>query len=110
MLEIGIGDAARLTRTNASTLRLWEQHGLITPRRTVSGHRIYHTQDLARIRIIKRLRTIDGLNMSAIKRVLASDSEPDDGASASTVDRSNGLRQLGIQYRQARLKYGLSLR
>jgi DNA-binding transcriptional MerR regulator/quercetin dioxygenase-like cupin family protein len=110
MSEIGIGDAARLTQTNASTLRLWEQHGLIAPERTASGHRIYHDRDITRIRTIKRLRTVDGLNMSAIKRVLARDSESTNGAVSSAADRSNDLRQLGIQYRRARIKLGLSLR
>src|SRR5690606_16118201 len=110
MSEIGIGDAAQLTQTHPSTLRLWEQHGLISPERTPSGHRIYSPADISRIRAIKRLRMVDGLNMSAIKRVLSEQLEPQTTAINGENDKSSDLRDLGMRYRRARLKLGISLR
>lgn len=109
MAELGIGDAAQLTQTNPSTLRLWEQHGLITPLRTASGHRVYSQTDISRIRAIRRMRVVDGLNMSAIKRVLEPESMAQQRAIRPHDGRSEDLRELGMQYRQARAKHALSL-
>ncbi|WP_376855561.1 MerR family transcriptional regulator, partial [Bordetella pertussis] len=35
-----------MTGTNPSTLRLWEQHGLLSPLRSPTGQRIYGEHDL----------------------------------------------------------------
>lgn len=109
MPKLGIGDAAKLTGTHPSTLRLWEQHGLLNPARSVAGHRIYSVDDISIIRAIHRLRKVDGLNMSAIKRALA----PNLVSASSSVARSNlgpdSNLGLGRQFRIARQKQKLSL-
>lgn len=109
MPELGIGDAAQLTGTNPSTLRLWEQHGLLDPARSAAGQRIYSVDDIRIIRAIHRLRKEDGLNMSAIKRALAPNlARADSPVSRSSLrpDRNLGL---GRQFRLARQKQKLSL-
>jgi DNA-binding transcriptional MerR regulator len=47
---------ANLTGVNPVTLRAWERrYGLLRPRRTDSGHRLYGRDDVARIREVLRL-------------------------------------------------------
>ncbi|ENY71523.1 MerR family transcriptional regulator [Aeromonas diversa CDC 2478-85] len=48
-----IRDVARLTGVNPVTLRAWQRrYGLVVPRRTEKGHRLYSEQDIALIRRI----------------------------------------------------------
>lgn len=107
MPEFGITQAAQLTGTNPSTLRLWEQHGLLSPLRSPTGQRIYGEHDLGLISTILRLRKVEGLNISAIKRALASTAPaPQDPARPK---RSANTQQLGRQFRVARQKHDMSL-
>lgn len=51
-----IGALAEAAGVSVSTLRAWEQrYGLLTPRRTAGGHRVYRPADVARIRQMQRL-------------------------------------------------------
>lgn len=118
MSEYRIGDVARLTGTNISTLRLWEQHGLLVPGRTSTGQRIYSTEDLERVAHVQRLRSIDGLNMSAIRRVLeAADTgterkarpSPKRSGGAGKASESVDASALGLRFRAARQRMDLSM-
>lgn len=59
MAETGflpIGTVSRLTGVKAVTLRAWERrYGLIQPKRTAKGHRLYTDADVERIREVRRL-------------------------------------------------------
>lgn len=59
MVETGylpIGTVSRLTGVNAVTLRAWERrYGLIKPKRTPKGHRLYTPADVEMIREARRL-------------------------------------------------------
>lgn len=68
--DLRIRQAAQATGVNASTLRLWEQRGLVLPGRTPNGHRRYAQADLRRIRDIRRLRSVLKLNVAAIRAAL----------------------------------------
>jgi DNA-binding transcriptional MerR regulator len=51
-----IGAVSRLTGVPADTLRVWERrYGVVEPRRTEGGSRLYSQQDVARLGLIKRL-------------------------------------------------------
>ncbi|MTZ14750.1 MerR family transcriptional regulator [Pseudomonas sp. JL972] len=65
-----IRDVARLTGVNPVTLRAWERrYGLIVPRRTAKGHRLYDDGHVQRIRDI--LTWLDrGVAVSQIKQLL----------------------------------------
>jgi DNA-binding transcriptional MerR regulator/uncharacterized cupin superfamily protein len=65
-----VSELASATGVAAATLRLWERHGLISPKRSSSKYRLYTEDDFARIHQIVRLRTVHGLNLAAIKAVL----------------------------------------
>ncbi len=65
-----VSELSAATGVPPATLRLWEQHGLITPSRTPSGYRLYSEDDFARVHQIVRLRSVLGLNLAAIKSSL----------------------------------------
>jgi DNA-binding transcriptional MerR regulator len=61
--------AARQLGVSAKALRLYEQHGLITPRRTAAGWRAYGPEEMTRAAEIVSLRAL-GLSLSHMARVL----------------------------------------
>ncbi len=103
--DMRIHAAAQAMGVNPSTLRLWERSGLLTPRRTPSGHRRYTPQDLSRIRDIKRLRIVQGLNLAAIRSVLGVN-----GAAPSRVGQTSRDQELGRHLYETRVRHGLTLR
>lgn len=71
-----IGTVSMLTGVNPVTLRAWERrYGLIKPRRTESGHRLYRASDVERIREILRLMD-EGIPVSRIDAALQQQSAP----------------------------------
>ncbi|MEU7769031.1 MerR family transcriptional regulator [Nocardia sp. NPDC049190] len=66
----GISVAAELAGMGAHSLRLYEQHGLVTPARSTGGTRRYSDDDLARLARIAALAG-QGINLAAIARILA---------------------------------------
>jgi DNA-binding transcriptional MerR regulator/quercetin dioxygenase-like cupin family protein len=77
-----IGEVSRAVGLAPQTLRLWEREGLVRPRRTGRGYRLYGEGDVGRLREIKQLRKVEGLNFAAIRKQLgpapAVDTAPDD--------------------------------
>ncbi len=65
----GISVAAELAGVGAHTLRLYEQHGLLTPARSSGGTRRYSDDDLERLARISSLAG-QGVNLVAIARIL----------------------------------------
>ena len=65
-----VSELSAATGVPSATLRLWEQHGLLVPARTPSGYRLYSESDFARVHQIVRLRSVQGLNLAAIKTSL----------------------------------------
>ncbi|WP_405182791.1 MerR family transcriptional regulator [Nocardia sp. NBC_01377] len=64
-----ISVAAELAGIGVQTLRLYEQHGLITPVRSGGGTRRYSGDDLARLHRITVLVS-QGVNLAGIGRIL----------------------------------------
>lgn len=64
-----ISVAAELTGIGVQTLRLYEQHGLLTPARSTGGTRRYSGDDLTRLHRITTL-TGEGVNLAAVARIL----------------------------------------
>jgi hypothetical protein len=56
----------------ASNLRYWEKQGLLQPGRTEGGHRLFDDEDLARIRLIKRLQSKRAFSLETLRRYLQS--------------------------------------
>jgi DNA-binding transcriptional MerR regulator len=64
--------AARQLGVSAKALRLYEQHGLISPNRSPAGWRAYGPDTMARAAEIVTLRAL-GLSLSQVARVLGDD-------------------------------------
>jgi MerR family transcriptional regulator/heat shock protein HspR len=52
------------------TLRMYEQKGLVRPKRTAGNTRLYSEADLERLRLIQKLTTQLGLNLAGVEAVL----------------------------------------
>ena len=65
----GISIAADMVGTGIQNLRAYEKAGLLTPRRTPGGTRLYSLDDIARLRQISTLLE-EGLNLAGIAMVL----------------------------------------
>ncbi len=70
-----ISVAAELVGMHPQTLRIYESKGLVRPRRTPGGTRLYSEADISRLRIIQQLTTELGLNLAGVERVLALEDE-----------------------------------
>lgn len=67
-------------------MRLWEKERLVKPRRTERGYRVYTEPDVERLREIKQLRKVEGLNFAAIRKQIgpaARSRKPAPGAGSS---------------------------
>jgi MerR family transcriptional regulator/heat shock protein HspR len=65
-----ISVAAELVGMHPQTLRIYEQKGLVRPKRTAGNTRLYSDADVERLRLIQRLTTELGLNLAGVERVL----------------------------------------
>jgi MerR family transcriptional regulator/heat shock protein HspR len=65
-----IGVAAALVGMHPQTLRLYESRGLVQPRRSAGGTRLYCDADLVRLRRIGVLTGELGLTLAGVERVL----------------------------------------
>ena len=70
-----ISIAADLVGMHPQTLRIYEQKGLIRPKRTPGGTRLYSEADVERLRLIQQLTTELGLNLAGVEHVLRLEDE-----------------------------------
>jgi MerR family transcriptional regulator, heat shock protein HspR len=70
-----ISVAADLVGMHPQTLRIYEQKGLVRPKRTAGNTRLYSDADVERLRLIQRLTTELGLNLAGVERVLHMEDE-----------------------------------
>jgi MerR family transcriptional regulator/heat shock protein HspR len=65
-----ISVAAELVGMHPQTLRMYEQKGLVRPKRTAGNTRLYSEADVERLRLIQRLTGELGLNLAGVQTVL----------------------------------------
>lgn len=126
-----ITDAAQLVGVSSATLRLWEKEGLVRPARNAGGHRQYSQSDLLRLRRIQHLRSVQKLNIAAIRRELAAElsspvepagqtdgadmalsagsTSPAEGKGTGGQTGSENQLEMGRKLRVLRLQHGLTL-
>jgi DNA-binding transcriptional MerR regulator/quercetin dioxygenase-like cupin family protein len=96
--QYNISDVARLLEVSPSTLRQWENMGLMKPARTPGGYRTYSQEQIDRLKYIQRLRTEKNLNMEAILHLLGTTGQskpaPGDGATRDSSLIAKKLRKL----------------
>jgi MerR family transcriptional regulator/heat shock protein HspR len=64
-----ISVAAELAEMHPQTLRMYEARGLIEPKRSPKGTRLYSQNDVDRLRRIQEMTTELGMNLAGVERV-----------------------------------------
>ena len=70
-----ISVAAELAEMHPQTLRMYEQRGLIEPKRSPKGTRLYSYEDVDRLRRIQEMTNELGLNLAGVEHVLRLEQE-----------------------------------
>ncbi len=65
-----IGIASELIGVHPQTLRVYEQKGLLSPRKSIKNTRLYSQEDVELGRYIQRLTQEMGMNLAGVKKVL----------------------------------------
>ena len=102
-----ISEVARLLGVSPSTLRVWEKAGLVKPRRSEGGYRLFSTDDLKRLKRIKFLKSAKHLNVSGVRHVLSHDGS---GHSAPAAKSTSPSAAIGEKLRELRLQQGMTLK
>ena len=98
-----ISVAAELVGMHPQTLRIYETKGLVRPKRTPGGTRLYSEADVERLRIVQRLTTELGLNLAGVEQVMQLQDEVE--RMRRTLDRMEremreAINQVHRQYRR----------
>jgi MerR family transcriptional regulator, heat shock protein HspR len=64
-----ISVAAELAEMHPQTLRMYEARGLIEPKRSAKGTRLYSQEDVERLRRIQEMTAEMGMNLAGVERV-----------------------------------------
>jgi MerR family transcriptional regulator/heat shock protein HspR len=65
-----IGIAAELIGVHPQTLRMYEQKGLLRPRKSIKNTRLYSQEDVELGRYIQKLTQEMGMNLAGVRKVL----------------------------------------
>ena len=91
-----ISVAARLAEMHPQTLRVYEARGLIEPKRSPKGTRLYSHADVDRLRRIQEMTAELGLNLAGVERVLRLEQE---------IDEMHGrIEEIELQALQAQVR------
>lgn len=94
-----IGEVAKAARVSPQTVRVWERQGLLAPKRSKGGQRLYSEEDLQTAQQVSQLRRRNGWNPAAIRS----------SASIEVPGRRWAHLSLGMRIRMARRDRHLSL-
>jgi DNA-binding transcriptional MerR regulator/quercetin dioxygenase-like cupin family protein len=98
-----VGETSRILGVSPSTLRLWENVGLISPARSNGRYRLYSPELLEVLKRIKTLRDVKLLNLPSIRQMLG---KP---APRHTGNNGTSPTDLGRKLRVLRKKRGLGV-
>jgi DNA-binding transcriptional MerR regulator len=94
-----IGEVAKAARVSPQTVRVWERQGLLAPKRSKGGQRLYSEEDLQTAQQVSQFRRRNGWNPAAIRS----------SASIKVPGRRWAHLSLGMKIRTARTERQLSL-
>ena len=89
MEGVTVGEAAQRTGWSARMLRYVEQAGLVVPRRTGSGYRLYDLRELNQLRSLAELRRCFGVELGDLAFAARLRREPDLRAAVETWFHGN---------------------
>ena len=90
-----ISVAAELAEMHPQTLRMYEQRGLIEPKRSPKGTRLYSQADVERLRRIQQMTAEMGMNLAGVERVF----ELEEQLAADDARRCAGWRSAPASWR-----------
>jgi DNA-binding transcriptional MerR regulator/quercetin dioxygenase-like cupin family protein len=99
-----VGQTAKILGVSPSTLRLWENVGIVTPVRSNGHYRLYSRELLEVLKRIKYLRDVKRLNLPGIKEILGG--SPTAPPTAASTARP---ADIGRKLRAMRKKQGLGV-
>jgi MerR family transcriptional regulator/heat shock protein HspR len=73
-----ISVAAELAEMHPQTLRMYEARGLIEPKRSPKGTRLYSHEDVERLRRIQEMTAVLGMNLAGVERVFELEEQLDE--------------------------------
>ncbi len=100
-----VGQTARILGVSASTLRLWENVGLISPARSAGKYRLYSSELLEVLKRIKYLRDVKKLSVPGIKKMLGNSL----AKVAPVPPDSQSNAEIGSKLRQMRQRLELGI-
>jgi DNA-binding transcriptional MerR regulator/quercetin dioxygenase-like cupin family protein len=104
-----VGETSRILGVSPSTLRLWENVGLISPARSNGRYRLYGRELLEVLKRIKYLRDVKRLNLPGIHQELNGARRPSAKAQKPASDQPGSARNLGPKLRQLRRRQGIGV-
>ena len=100
MEGLTVGAAAARTGWSARMLRYLEQHGLVVPRRTPSGYRLYGLRELNQLRSLRELRRRFGVDLGEVAFAARLRREPELRAELETWLHGRGVDALDWEQRK----------
>jgi DNA-binding transcriptional MerR regulator len=107
-----VGETSRILGVSPSTLRLWENVGLVSPARSNGRYRLYGRELLEVLKRIKYLRDVKRLNLPGIHQELNGGRRPPAKAGRPGNREHDGpgsARNLGPKLRQLRRRQGIGV-
>ena len=94
-----IGIASELIGVHPQTLRMYEQKGLLCPRKSIKNTRLYSQEDVELGRHIQRLTQEMGMNLAGVRTVLDLESRVSGLAAENRLLREE-LRRQELEHRR----------
>lgn len=105
-LRFSISDVAKILDVSPSTVRMWENVGLILPERTIGGRRVYTPEQVERLKCVHRLREENKLNLEAILQMLGTVTETRQNGTSNGYSSAGSIAR---QLRKLRQRRGMTL-
>jgi DNA-binding transcriptional MerR regulator/quercetin dioxygenase-like cupin family protein len=99
-----VGQTARILGVSPSTLRLWENVGLVSPNRTEGRYRLYDSELLDVLKRIKYLRDVKRLSVPGIKQMLGKELAP-----VARKRSGKEHQDVGPKLRKMRKSFGMGI-
>lgn len=105
--HLTVGQTARVVGVSPSTLRVWENVGLVTPTRSNGRFRLYTAEMLELLKRIKYLRDVQKLSVPGIKQILGQEESEQESKEPAVISPASA--DLGPRLRAMRKRSGMGI-